>query len=152
MIATHRVGHTLKRMASQTLAISLVFLLFLPFIGPQLDHHFAERRPDHVHVYLGDVLPDHTHAFEGRHVHYHPPTGKSMDGDDSLKGRPSQGIVYLTSDEGLGQGTVDLTPRLIQQSPLFPGPDDAPRLFDVGGSDAILSSAFVAPPKKPPRS
>ena len=152
MIATHRVGTTLKRMAFQTLAISLVFLLFLPFIGPQLDHHFAERRPDHVHVYLGDVLPGHTHAFEGRHVHYHPPPGQSMnDGDPSERG-PAQGIVYLTADEGIGQGTVDLTPRLIQQSPLFPGPDDAPRLFDVGGGDAILSSAFVAPPKKPPRS
>ncbi len=59
MIAAHPVGNTLKRMAAQVLAVSLVFLLFLPFIGPQLDHHFAERRPDHVHVYLGDVLPDH---------------------------------------------------------------------------------------------
>ena len=152
MIATHPVGNTLKRMAAQALAVSLVLLLFLPFIGPQVDHHFAERRPDHVHVYLGDVLPDHSHAFEGRHVHYHPTPGQPIDSGDPSQGGPAQGIVYLTSDEGLGQGTVDLTPRLIQQSPLFPGPDDAPRLFDAGRGDAILSSAFIAPPRKPPRS
>ena len=152
MIGAHPVGNTLKRMAAQVAAISLVFLLFLPFIGPQLDHHFAERRPDHVHVYLGDVLPDHTHSFEGRHVHYHLPSGQSMNSGDPSERGPAQGIVYLTSDEGLGQGSVDLTSRLIQQSPLFPGPDDVPRLFDIGRGDAILSSAFVAPPKKPPRS
>jgi hypothetical protein len=152
MIGAHPVGNTLKRMAAQVAAISLVFLLFLPFIGPQLDHHFAERRPDHVHVYLGDVLPDHTHSFEGRHVHYHLPSGQSMNSGDPSERGPAQGIVYLTSDEGLGQGSVDLTSRLIQQLPLFPGPDDVPRLFDIGRGDAILSSAFVAPPKKPPRS
>ena len=152
MIGAHPVGNTLKRMAAQVAAISLVFLLFLPFIGPQLDHHFAERRPDHVHVYLGDVLPGHTHSFEGRHVHYHPSSEQSMDSGDPSKRGPAQGIVYLASDEGIGQGTVDLTPRLIQQFPLFPSPDNVPRLFDIGRGDAILSSAFVAPPKKPPRS
>ena len=43
------------RMALQAMAAALIALLFLPAFGPRLDHHFAECRPDHAHVYLGEL-------------------------------------------------------------------------------------------------
>ena len=51
-------------MAAQSVAVLSIFLLLVPALGPQLDHHFAERRPDHSHVYLGAPSPEHSHPFE----------------------------------------------------------------------------------------
>ena len=42
-------------------------------LGPLLDHHYAERLPNHTHLYLGPGGPNHVHPFEVQdHFHYHP--------------------------------------------------------------------------------
>ena len=132
-------------------AVSLA-VLFLPVLGPQLDHHFAERRPDHDHLFLGAAVPEHTHSFEGLHAHYHPIPGPgTANGGGSHQGTPAQRIVYLTSDQGFGQGPLDLASRVVQQSPVFPAHSANFRASGMVRNNVIPSSAFVGPPRKPPR-
>ena len=141
----------LRNMGVQVMAAVSIALLFLPSVGPQLDHHFAERRPDHTHVFLGSELPEHTHFFEGRHRHYHPsPSPETIRGDRPYDRTPEQRIIYLSSDEGLGQGVADPAPRGVQSAPGFPGLFDNPFLFGLDRNSNTLSAALTPPPWKPP--
>lgn len=141
----------LRRMAVQVMAAVSIVLLFLPAIGPQLDHHFAERRPDHTHVFLGAEVPDHTHFFEGRHRHYHPgPSSETIESGSSYDGTPEQRIIYLSPEEGLGQGVTDPAPRGVQSSPVFTGLFDNPFVCGLGRNPYIPSAALTPPPWKPP--
>ena len=70
-------------MAFDLTATSLVSLLFPPFFGPLLDHHFAERRPDHAHVYLGPVVADHVHPYEVSTQYHHHPESPTAGGADT---------------------------------------------------------------------
>ena len=50
-------------------ALTAVAALLAPLAGPAIDHHFAERQPDHLHF---GAPGEHTHAFEqGHHSHSH---------------------------------------------------------------------------------
>ena len=60
----------LKDTATGSLVLLAAALLIFSALGPALDHHFAERHPDHSHMYLGTVGPDHSHPFEHSHIHY----------------------------------------------------------------------------------
>lgn len=53
------------------LAVLVLLLLLFPGLGPVLDHHFAERQPDHAHIYFGPILFRHIHPFEEPHGHIH---------------------------------------------------------------------------------
>ena len=129
-------------MAAQSAAVLSIFLLLLPALGPQLDHHFAERRPDHSHVYLGAPSPRHSHPFEdgGHHAHHQHPR----------QPQPS-GIVYLSPDEGMGQAFAGVASPMVQQSVVFPAPDGAAFLSGQSRRAAALRGAFVDPPDNPPR-
>ena len=141
----------LRKMAAQVMAAVSIALLFLPAIGPQLDHHFAERRPDHTHVFLGAEVPDHTHFFEGQHRHYHPsPSTETAQGGGPYDGTPAQRIVYLSPEEGLSQGVADQTQRGVQSSPGFPGLFDNPFVFGLDRNASIPSAVPPPPPWKPP--
>ena len=132
-------------------ALSLV-VLFLPVLGPQLDHHFAERRPDHGHLFLGPAAPEHDHFFQDRTAHTHTHNGASdADGEAAQRPQSPQGIVYMASGVGMGQGPVDLTTRGVQQSLVSPGYDDDPFAPSLARSLAIPASATVSPPWRPPR-
>ena len=141
----------LRRMAVQAMAAVSIVLLFFPSIGPQLDHHFAERRPDHTHVFLGYKVPEHTHFFEGVHRHYHPgPSSEAIKDGGPYNGTPEQRIIYLTHEEGLGQGAADLVPRGAQSSSGFSGQFDNPFAFGLNRNASIPSSALTPPPWRPP--
>ena len=54
------------------LAIVGVVALLAPLAGGALDHHFAERQPDHLHI-GGAHSHSHLHAFErAAHLHHAP--------------------------------------------------------------------------------
>ena len=145
------ISGVLRKMAVQVMAAVSIALLFLPYIGPQLDHHFAERRPDHTHVFLGSEIPEHIHFFEGRHRHYHPGPSPETNLDNvPYDVTPEQRIIYLTSDEGLGQGAADPAPRGVQSSPGFPGQFDNPFAFGLDRNTSIPSPALTPPPWRPP--
>ena len=136
------VQENLKRMAVQSVAVLSIFLLLLPALGPQLDHHFAERRPDHSHVFLGSPSPEHSHPFEegGHHAHHQHP----------LQPQPG-GTVYLTSDEGMGQAFAGVASSMVQESVRFSAPDGGVFLLGPPRRTAAMRGAFVGPPDNPPR-
>lgn len=126
-------------------AVALVALA-LPLFGPVLDHHFAERQPHHVHVYLGGPVPDHLHPYEtsghlhhghaGNHAHHHP--------------AQNDGILFLTDHEGIGHGLAAVVSSLGQDTPLFPGPNAVVR-SGISSDGPAPRDALVLLPKKPPR-
>ena len=42
------------------LSLLAFFVMLSPFLGPALDHHFAERLPNHLHIFAGGLPHDHT--------------------------------------------------------------------------------------------
>ena len=114
--------------------------VFLPTLGPLLDHHYAERLPNHTHLYFGPSGPNHVHPFEVQgHFHYN-----SFD-------VPTYGIVYLASYDGSNPVMIDATVHAIQQSPPFVGSDDDAAAYGVSADSLIPEDAILVVPKKPPR-
>lgn len=115
--------------------------LFLPALGPLLDHHYAERQPNHAHVYLGPAAPDHVHPFEmyGHHVHHSHDHAPSSDG-----------IVYLVSHDGTSPAQVDVTIPSVEGSS-FTVPEEKRTSFGTARNDSLPNDALIAPPKQPPR-
>ena len=136
------VRENLNRMAVQSAAVLSIFLLLLPALGPQLDHHFAERRPDHSHVYLGAPSPEHSHPFEegGHHAHHQHP----------LQPQPG-GIVYLSSDEGMGQAFAGVASSMVEESVRFSAPDGGVFLFGTAVAHGSHARRVRRPPGQPPR-
>ena len=89
------------------LAITVGALLF-PVFGPMLEHHFAERQFEHVHIYTGPTVPEHVHPYETPHSHsLRRHTHDKADDvlvDSSSKSAPSRDILYFTSQEVSEQG------------------------------------------------
>jgi hypothetical protein len=109
----------------------------LPIYGPAVDHHFAERIPGHAHVYLGEVLPDHTHPYEAEHDHAHTDTAK---GD---------GIVFLNEHEANDGGMTSL---MLHPAPLLPILGGVPPLeFGIATASQFYTNADLPVPKQPPR-
>ena len=76
-----------KGLALLLTCILAVFILLLPSLGPSLDHHFAERRHDHSHLYLSTIDRAHSHPYESFHAEHQSP-------------ELSAEIVYLSSHQG----------------------------------------------------
>ena len=87
------VGRVLRALLSAMFTTAATAAVFLPTLGPLLDHHYAERLPNHTHLYFGQADYDHVHPFEMQdHFHYYP--------DEA----PPDGIVYLASYDGSSPG------------------------------------------------
>ena len=120
------------------LVVAVAFLaLASPTVGPLLDHHFAERQPDHVHIYSGERVVDHVHPYGLGHSHHsdlpnHPSTGSGH----------TEGIVYLTSDEGAGPGFISLTAVSMNVETSFPDLGDSSLLLRLGHPDHPLTESF----------
>ena len=112
-------GRVLRALLSALFTTAATAAVFLPTLGPLLDHHYAERLPNHTHLYLGTANYDHVHPFEVQgHVHYYE--------DETSPG----GIVYLASYDGSSPVMIDATVHAIQQSPPFVGPDDEAEMVE----------------------
>jgi hypothetical protein len=144
-----------RHRASSALLLSLLvslYILFLPAFGPLMDHHFAEKVPNHAHVYLGQSGPEHVHPFETRHGHLHlaSPQSATSAGLSEIYGGPD-GIVYLAPNELTGQSVAVAMLTVAPASIVLPQP---PRyLFRSGltGDEDRLLAAFVEPLRRPPR-
>lgn len=131
-------------------AVLAVAALLLPFFGPAIDHHFAERQHDHGHVYLGLAVTDHSHPYEGEHIHQidtdvaHSAAAVSLSGNEA-----PDDIVYLTSYRGFGQQSASSLAAPVRSAIIFP--DNDPFLFAIAHRDHILLGVSVAPLESPPR-
>ena len=134
------VGRVLRAVLSALFTTAATAAVFLPTLGPLLDHHYAERLPNHTHLYFGPGDTNHVHPFEVQgHFHYH-----------SLE-EPTDGIVYLASYDGSSPVMIDATVHAIQQSPPFVGPDDDAAAYGISSDSLIPEDAILVVPKKPPR-
>ena len=125
-------------------------LLLLYSVGPVLDHHFAERQPDHTHIYLGTTLPRHVHPYEEPHSHSQEATTSTSHNAASGSNTP-QDMVCLTSYDGIGQTLTSPTEAPLHLAIVFPDPGNDQFAVSTAGNDRIPPEAFIAPPKRPPR-
>jgi len=130
------------------LVIGLAFLaLASPSAGPLLDHHFAERQPDHGHIYLGERLVDHVHPYGLVHTHPTEPAHGPSTGPGTRPGN-AEGTVYLTSDDAAGSGSITVS---MDAEMAFPESGDSPLLLSLADPDQPLTEPFLAVPERPPR-
>jgi hypothetical protein len=86
------------------------------------------------------------------HAHFYWDEAGSTGPQDLFKGGyDPDGIVFLTSHDGLGQGLDQLTVSSIHLSLNFPSPDDTGPIFGIAADGTKLQEAYLALPKKPPR-
>ena len=139
LVTTGLMGRTVR----QLFAILAVGALFLPFFGPVLDHHFAERQYSHAHIYFGPSGVDHGHRYEEPHMHsLHEAVGGVVV-FPSLADTTPDDIVYLTSADGIGRQFAAPFVPATQSATIFPDPDSF--ILAFAHHDNILHGAFVAP-------
>jgi len=114
----------------------MVQAVLLPLYGSWFDRDFAGRRPDHDHIYLGEVDLNHHHANDN-HRHEHDTKTSCIEQND---------IIFLADDDTLGQGWAFVLPpstlsHLGSDTPSFP-------LCDTLLSHLLL---FIPPLEKPPQ-
>ena len=110
-----------------------VVMAALPFLGPVVDHHFAERQPYHAH-FGADAGHDHDYAS----LHSHQP-------DQT----PGGGIALYSFEVSSAGPSVVMMADAELESRLAPDPDAVLTLR--APEFAALRSASVSPLERPPR-
>mgnify|MGYP001177303948 FL=1 len=134
----------LEYIAWRGISFSIAAAVVLGFIGPAVDHHFAERQHNHSHIYLTVSAAEHGHAilhpFEEPHSH--------VTADTEATGH--HGVLYQTSDDVLGDSGTGPVIAFIEDStsPIRSGDFLPNSQADSGRS---LHETFMAPLKRPPR-
>jgi hypothetical protein len=144
------IGLVSGKLLQCLIAALAVLLLLLPSFGPVLDHHFAEWEPYHEHIYLGSTLPKHLHSYEMPRSHGQK-TAAPASGNTAPDSSSPDGIVYLTSYDGIGETLTFPVFPLLHLALVFPELENNQFVFNTASNDRIPSEAFIAPPKKPPR-
>ena len=93
-------------------ALALLTALLAPLLGPLVDHHFAERQPGHVHLYLTGVPTQHLHHHEAFHSHDAPIADPS--GVEAAGPVLQNSVIFMPQEgEGLSVSTVGVTLALL---------------------------------------
>ena len=129
-------------------ALALLAALLLPLLGPLSDHHFAERQPAHLHVYLTGVPIQHVHDHEAIHAHGLPDVD-SLGLEDGGPVLESSVIFMPQEGEGLSVSTLSVTLALLTSVVVLALPTVitllAPR------SQRALRAIVLYPDPPPPR-
>lgn len=110
-----------------------VLMVALPFVGPVVDHHFAERQPYHAH-FVADV--GHDHDYASLHLHGGDQTAESGIALYSFEVFSAGPYMAMLADSEL-------------ESRLTPDPDAVLTLR--APEFAALRSESVSPLDRPPR-
>lgn len=148
--------------AYQLLALLAVLGLFLPFLGPVVDHHFAERHPAHQHLYLGAAVPEHQHLYQAAHRHHHPinhqpgnhqpsnhRAGDYRAGDYRSGSPTAPAVAFLAPADGGVPVAADIVSAAAWPPLLFGGDDGARPGFGDAPTD-VLQGVGRPPPLRPP--
>ena len=126
-----------------------VVMAVLPFLGPVIDHHFAERQPYHAHF---GTDTRHEHYYASLHAHQSLlGTGPGVEqAAENLPPTGSGGGIALYSFEvsSAGPSVAMLTDSELEGR-LTPDPDAVLTLRAPASS--VLRSASVSPLERPPR-
>ena len=129
-----------------------LYALLLSFYGPALDHHYAERQSNHMHIYLGHVIPNHVHPYEAPHNHFYTQEAKDKTSNRAqVSNKVPIDTVYLTSYDGMGRVFTQYTVPSIHLAPNFLFSKDHRPVFATPRDDRSFQEAFIAPSKKPPQ-
>ena len=79
----------------------LLMALFFPLLGAMMDHHFAERQPGHLHIFLWGAPASHLHHHDT--LHSHGDFGIAQPGAESATTILKNNVIFLPSD---GEGTA----------------------------------------------
>ena len=134
----------LEYIAWRGISFSIAAAVVLGFIGPAVDHHFAERQHNHSHIYLTVSAAEHGHArlhpFEEPHSH--------ATADTEAAGH--HGVLYQTSNDVLSDsGTGPVIPFIEDSTSPIRSGDFFPNA--QADSERSLHETFIAPLKRPPR-
>ena len=110
-----------------------VLLVALPFLGPVVDHHFAERQPYHAHFGADE---GHEHNYASLHSHHADQTS-------------TDGIALYSFDVFPVGPSMAMLADSELESRLTPDPDAVLTLRVP--EYAALRSASVSPLERPPR-
>ena len=119
--------------------------LFLPLLGPLMDHHFAERQPGHTHIYLDGPAHEHLHSYETYDHHLISTAG----GNDEAEQAGT--VVILTDTHGLGSGPAGTPAYLRATADLILQHEGHTNRFAFSGGSEFLKGASIPAPKQPPR-
>lgn len=129
--------------------IVALYALLLPVVGPTLDHHYVEWQHGHGHAYFGGApegsLGFHVHIYDTYGNHGHLPLSNA---DSDLP--QTDGLVYFTSYDGAGMGTIYSPTVPATISMLFPDPEGSPLLASFVPTSVRPVGALTSPPLKPP--
>ena len=118
-----------------------VLMVALPFLGPVIDHHFAERQAYHAHF---GADSGHDHGYASLHLHGGDQTA------ESLPRTGSGGGIALYSFEVFSAGpSMAMLADSELESRLTPDPDAVLTLRAPVSS--VLRSESVSPLERPPR-
>lgn len=135
------------------LVVVLVVQFLLPqFYGSLLDSHFAERRPDHAHLYAGLVAPPHVHSYEVAQDDA-PAESREANGaqESMVPVHHAYGLVYVTSPDFVAQGLAQPDTPAFHLSLALALEHGFVTLSVPSTGDHTWSDADLPPPKQPPR-
>jgi hypothetical protein len=142
------IEHSSKALLSLFFIVFALGALVLPSFGSVLDHHFVERQYDHAHIYVGTAIPEHNHPFQQDHSHTGAQEAAGAIEESQPGGTSPDDILYLTSDDGMGQKSLVPFVHSTQVAGIFPDPDVF--ILTFAHNNNIPYQPSVPPPKKPP--
>ncbi|NQW20162.1 MAG: hypothetical protein HQ477_05485 [Chloroflexi bacterium] len=106
----------------------------MPVIGPAVDHHYADRSPEHTHLLVGEKTNLHEHLLTGhRHI------SVDVNGD---------GISVTSTSVSPAYGSLTLDGATLEL--LIPG--YSPHMVAIQvGAPVIPDDEAIAPLDRPPR-
>jgi hypothetical protein len=134
------------------IVVAALYALILPFFGPLLDHHFAERQHNHQHLYFGTKDTDHVyfHDLPYSHSHTHD-TPATPQGNGTENTASSNDVISLASHDGVGHSCPSCSVPSVYLNPGFPDLGDGRFLLSPTGQDSLPPETVIPPPKRPPR-
>ena len=107
--------------------------LLVPFVGPAIDHHYVDRSPSHMHIFVGQATNEHTHSLDS-HDHSYPLT--------------EDRVSIVTSSAISAYGQLALDGSILNSSFNYP----AHNFLQKHNDELLIPDAEkVVLPDKPPR-
>ena len=124
---------------------ALAAVVVVAFLGPAVDHHYAERQHGHSHFFLTDTAAGaghpKLHPFERPHSHSESTTLQTLQDE----------IFYQPSNDARSQSGTTFVAAVINDGLTHPIHRLDTASFPLIADDGGYNEAYIAPPTRPPR-